>query len=88
MRTHERIQIEIDPEVEAVYIRLSGNKVAATRPLETDVLVDVDARGRPVGLEFLDTGRIRSGLRKFHKRFHHAPLSRVRVQALQHLFAG
>ena len=39
------IQIEIDPDVEAIYIRLSGNRVAVTHSIEADVQVDVDSRG-------------------------------------------
>lgn len=79
------IQIEVDPEGEAIYLRLSRNRVKATRPLDTDVLVDVDAKGRPVGLEFLHSGCIVAGLRKFQQVFDIPALRRIRVSALQKL---
>ncbi len=84
----DAIQIEIDPSVDAVYIRLSGCRIASTRELDTDVMVDIDAKGKPVGIEFLDSARIVAGLRKFQNRFHHPSLRRLRPSALQRLIAG
>ncbi len=88
MRKSNGIQIDIDPDMETVYIRLTTNRVKRTQLIETDVLVDFDARGRPVGLEFLDKNRIASGLRVFRRRYRSEAFRRIRPTALQRLFAG
>ena len=40
-------------EDDALYVRLSGEKVAGTVTVRDDYMVDVDAEGRPVGVELL-----------------------------------
>jgi len=49
------VRIEIDRRADAIYIRLreADAEVAATRELHDNLIVDVDAEGRTVGIELL-----------------------------------
>jgi uncharacterized protein YuzE len=42
---------EFDPEVSVLYLWLRNGKPASTETLRDDVIVDLDSRGRTVGLE-------------------------------------
>lgn len=50
-------QIEYDPEVDAMYIRLRRAKVTSTRSLDDSRNVDYDANGAPIGVELLGVSR-------------------------------
>lgn len=43
-----------DPDVQALYIKLTGAAIAETVELSRTVYVDVDASGEPVGFEILN----------------------------------
>lgn len=43
-----------DPDVRALYIKLTGAAIAETVELSRTVYVDVDASGEPVGFEILN----------------------------------
>ena len=45
--------VKFDPEANALYIRLSKEKVVNTVPLGNRVYMDVDSENRPVGIEYL-----------------------------------
>ncbi|HQY90935.1 MAG: DUF2283 domain-containing protein [Caldilineaceae bacterium] len=47
------MQIDYDPEADAVYIRLRDGEVAQTVESSKYIYVDVDASGVPLGIEIL-----------------------------------
>lgn len=47
-------QVRLDADVNALYIRLTDRPVARTVEIEEMVLLDLDNRGEPVGVEFVD----------------------------------
>lgn len=47
------MQIDYDPEADAIYIRLRDGKVDDTREISKYIYVDVDGTGIPLGLEIL-----------------------------------
>ena len=48
------MEISIDTDVDAAYIRLSSNPVDRTRELAPNVFVDFDSDDEVVGIEILD----------------------------------
>ena len=46
--------LEYAPDGRLLYVRLRSGEVAETDEIEHDVSVDLDAEGRPLGVEFLD----------------------------------
>ena len=48
------MKIRYDAEADVVYIRLSDSQILETEETETGMLVDLDAEGKVVGLEFLN----------------------------------
>jgi len=47
------VKLEYDREADAVYIRIKDADIATTRELEENVIVDIDASGKLVGIELL-----------------------------------
>ncbi|HEX5479088.1 MAG TPA: DUF2283 domain-containing protein [Dehalococcoidia bacterium] len=47
------MKLEYDRQADAIYIRLKEAEVANTRELDENVIVDLDAHGRMVGIELL-----------------------------------
>ena len=47
------MKLEYDREADAVYIRIKDADIATTRELEENVIVDIDASGKLVGIELL-----------------------------------
>lgn len=47
------MKLEVDRRADAIYIRLKETEVANTRELDENVIVDLDAGGRMVGIELL-----------------------------------
>jgi uncharacterized protein YuzE len=47
------LRIRYDAEAEAMYVRVSDGAVADTVEIAEMVYVDVDAEGRPLGIEFV-----------------------------------
>jgi uncharacterized protein YuzE len=47
------MRVEYDRRADAIYIRLREAEVASTRELQDNLIVDVDADGRTVGIELL-----------------------------------
>lgn len=75
-----------DGTIEAVYVRLSGRKIARTRELREDVLLgDYDARGALIGLEILAPVRL-SDLSKFVDDSRRRPFRRFLRQAVPEPF--
>jgi uncharacterized protein YuzE len=47
------VKFEFDSDADALYIRVNEGKVDRTIELEEGVYADLDAAGRPLGLEFI-----------------------------------
>jgi uncharacterized protein YuzE len=45
--------IEYDPDVDCLYVRLSDKKIVNTIVVNDKFNIDVDAQNKPVGMEFL-----------------------------------
>ncbi|MBU4432757.1 DUF2283 domain-containing protein [Patescibacteria group bacterium] len=45
--------IEFDSEINAMYIRLKKGKVERSEPLADNVIMDVDKKGKAIGIEIL-----------------------------------
>ncbi len=59
----DKTTLKYDPEARAVYMRLSDEQIEETLELSSSVYLDVDQKGRPVGLEVLNvTPEVVSGL--------------------------
>ena len=52
------MQIDYDPEADAIYIRLRDGDIDHTVEASKYVFVDVDGAGVPLGLEILFAGRV------------------------------
>jgi len=51
------VEIEIDEEADAAYVRLGAGSVARTEEIADGILIDLDADGELVGVEVLDLQR-------------------------------
>lgn len=52
------MQIDYDPQADAIYIRLRTGEVDDTVEASKHIYVDVDADGVPLGVEILFAGRL------------------------------
>lgn len=64
------MNIKIDPETGVLYLRLKGldgvaGLVEETKEVEEGVYLDLDAEGKPVGMEFLSMEDFEAFLRKY-----------------------
>jgi uncharacterized protein YuzE len=48
------MHIRLDPDVNALYIALRSGRVSKTLELTDSVSVDLDAKGKPLGIEFVN----------------------------------
>ncbi len=48
------MKMKYDKKIDAVYIELAKGKYAKTRKVSDSILVDEDAKGKPLGIEILD----------------------------------
>jgi uncharacterized protein YuzE len=55
------MQIDYDPQADAIYIRLRPGEVDDTLTVGKYIYVDVDQDGVPLGLEILFAGRVLAG---------------------------
>ena len=55
--TRLRVILEYDGEADAAYLRLGEGRVAETIEVERGVLLDLDEKGRVVGVEVLEASR-------------------------------
>ena len=69
MSAIDPVELVIDAEVGAAYIRLADDRVAATAELGDSVCVDVDGLGMVVGIEVLDLAAPLP-LREIETRYH------------------
>jgi uncharacterized protein YuzE len=54
LREKNKIKIEYDKEVDALYVRLQEKYVARTVQIEEGLNLDLDEEGKLIGLEVLD----------------------------------
>ena len=47
------MKVEYDADADAVYIRLKDREIASTREIEDNIIADIDARGKLLGIELL-----------------------------------
>lgn len=47
------MKLEYDSKADAIYIHLKDATVASTREVEDNLIVDLDAKGKMVGIELL-----------------------------------
>jgi uncharacterized protein YuzE len=55
------VQIDYDPQADAIYIRLHSGEVDDTLAIGKYIYADVDKDGVPLGLEILFAGRVLAG---------------------------
>ena len=55
------MQIDYDPQADAIYVRLRSGEVDDTLTVGRYIYVDVDQDGVPLGLEILFAGRVLAG---------------------------
>lgn len=48
------MKIEYDKKADAMYMYLSKKEIKKTVPINSSIIVDIDAKGRLVGIELLD----------------------------------
>lgn len=51
------MQLEYDPQADALYISLQKKYVSRTREVEPGVSIDLDNKGRVIGFEVLDVSK-------------------------------
>lgn len=52
------MQIDYDPQADAVYIRLRSGEVEDTVEVDRYIFVDMDKDGTPIGIEILFAGKL------------------------------
>lgn len=45
--------LKYDIHAKALYVKIRNGKVAQTEPLSDGIFLDLDAKGKPVGVEFI-----------------------------------
>lgn len=66
------MQIQIDPQADALYLTLKRGRVHRSREVENGVVLDLDAKGTVLGIEMLDIS----------KRFHAQSMRNLSVRRL------
>lgn len=63
--------VTIDTQAKAIYIRFSDNKVKKTIEPFPEVFLDLDYRGRVIGIEMINPGMIEiKEMKRISRRFH------------------
>lgn len=56
-------RVDYDREADAFYVQFREGEVASTHEVNTDLLIDLDAKGKTLGVEVLTTKVPRRGLK-------------------------
>jgi len=56
--------LQFDEEAAALYLKVREGKVASTEPLAENVIVDLDNKGKLLGLELLLSPKMKPEIRK------------------------
>lgn len=51
------MKIEYDPEVDALYVRLTESKIIESEQVQPGIILDFDAAGKVVGVEVLNASK-------------------------------
>jgi uncharacterized protein YuzE len=51
------MKIEYDPEVDALYVRLTDSKIIESEQVQPGIILDFDAAGKVVGVEVLNASK-------------------------------
>jgi len=51
------MQVEYDPQADAIYISFQKKKVHKSKEVSPGIVLDLDRRGKAIGLEVLDASR-------------------------------
>jgi uncharacterized protein YuzE len=51
------MRIEYDPEVDALYVRLTESKIIESEQVQPGIILDFDAAGKVVGVEVLNASK-------------------------------
>jgi uncharacterized protein YuzE len=51
------MKIEYDPEVDALYVRLTESKIIESEQVQPGIVLDFDAAGKVVGVEVLNASK-------------------------------
>jgi uncharacterized protein YuzE len=78
--------ISFDPEAGALYIKVSPNKIMRSIELQNEVIVDVDAKGDMVGIEYLNPCKINVRLEQIIKVFNAPQLRYLNPAKLESSF--
>ncbi len=63
------MNIRIDTEAKALYLEFRHDKVARTIEFAPETFVDVDSRGRLLGVELLNPGTLEVNIRQIARRY-------------------
>jgi len=74
------MKISFDTLAKAVYIELEKKKVARTKEFAPEVFLDFDYKGRLIGVELLNPGKLY--LKEIAERFHEPDLAKVRPKVI------
>jgi uncharacterized protein YuzE len=55
------MKMSYDPKADALYIRLRQAKIDESDEIAEGIIIDYDAGGKPVGIEFLDAAKLFGG---------------------------
>lgn len=58
------MKMNYDPKADALYIKLRNTKIQESDELADGIIVDFDASGKPVGIEFLEAAKLFGGRRE------------------------
>lgn len=51
------MRIEYDPEVDALYVRLTENKIVESEQIQPGIILDFDDAGKVAGIEVLNASK-------------------------------
>ena len=74
------MKISFDTLAKAVYIELEKRKVAKTKEFAPEVFLDLDYKGRLIGVELLNPGTLY--LKQIAKTFHKPELKKVHPRVI------
>ncbi len=55
------MKMNYDPKADALYIKLRNAKIQESDELGNGIIIDYDASGKPVGIEFLEAAKLFGG---------------------------
>ena len=59
------MKMSYDPKADALYIKFRKAKIQESDEISRGVILDLDASGKPVGIEFLEAAKLFGGRKEF-----------------------